>query len=1200
MAGRKEYELMFKLNSQVSGSFHGGMKHANAVLVSMQKEMNSLKHAQSDISAYQKQQQAVELTKKKLEGLQKQYDNIQKQIQETGKFSSALENKLIDKQHQIDKTNVSLEQQTGKLYQMKASLQEAGVDTEKLTEEQKRLEQETQQLKERQAEVAESAEEFGNGTVDAMDAISSAIAAAGIAAALNQIKDAFMECIEVAGAYEETLSTVEALSGASEGEMEELSGMAKKLGAETQYTAQESADAMTYMAMAGWETADMLNGMDGVLQLAAASGEDLALVSDIVTDNLTAFGMSAADTAHFSDVLASAATSSNTSVSIMGETFKQSASIAGALGYSVDDVAVAVGLMANSGVKGSMAGTALKNTFNGLLEGVELTGSALGEYEFSAQKSDGTMKSFAETINELRSVFGQMTEAEKTSNAMAIAGSRSYNGLLAIVNAADEDFNSLSNSITNCSGAASKMASVKMDNMAGDLKLAQSAWEGVTIAVGEQFTPVMRKAYQAAAEVFSWMKDFVEEHPAVVKAVTAFVAVIGTATAAMTAYAAIVKVVKLLDLATLFTGPTGMILGAVAAVAGLTAGVVALVSSVNEGVPSVKELTEAAREMDEAMEQAQNEFEETSADMAATASVAEIYITRLEELEAELGENAAKNQEYHNILELLTRTIPELADSIDLETNAIEGGTQALRRQTEEWKRNAEERARQEYLNGLYDEYSEVMSEAAENEIKLTQAEMKERKAVEDQEEAQKRMNELWKEAQEKAQQLYEETGTLTDACDLLPGEYYEASAAVTEYDNEIMRLQKEQENLKDAIEEDKEVVTEAESVIKDAEAAIEEMTEAERKAAGEAAELSEQNAMVSETVGDISSRAEELAKRYEEAYSAARDSISGQYELWEQAAKVSEKSAGDMASSMGSQAQYWQDYNANLSSLAERAKDVEGLRDVVASFADGSEESVNAIAGMASASDSDLQAMAENWKDLQNAQHAASGSIADLKEDFTNEMDALGNELAADIEKMNLSDEAATAAKETIQGFVDGASGMLGQVRAAYARVASEAKKALSGTPSGSGVRPGTGGNAPAGRAYASGTSSAERGFALVGEEGPEIVFMNGGETVLNAAETSKVQKELSIGNLQMRAAQAQTEAYEAQPRQDAAGPSAAVGSDAQGGVIVHVYSSPTIVVEGEGAQGLEEAQEEYVQILVERVKEALSCGMEGRTQYA
>lgn len=1200
MANRKEYELMFKLNSQVSGSFSGSMKKANAELVSMQKEISSLNHIRSDISAYQKQQQAVEKTEKKLESLQKQYDNIQKEIQETGKFSSDLENKLVDKQHQIDKTRESLEQQTGKLDQMGTSLREAGVDTGKLTEEEKRLKEETQQLRERQKEAAESAEGFGDKAAEAMDAISAAIAAAGIAAALNQIKDAFMECIDVAGSYEETLSTVEALSGASENEMAELSGMAKQLGAETQYTAQESADAMTYMAMAGWETEDMLNGMDGVLQLAAASGEDLALVSDIVTDNLTAFGLAASDTAHFSDVLASAATSSNTSVSIMGETFKQSASIAGALGYSVDDVAVAVGLMANSGIKGSMAGTALKNTFNGLLEGVELTGAALGEYEFSALKSDGTMKNFAETINELRSVFGQMTEAEKTSNAMAIAGNRSYNGLLAIVNAADEDFDSLSDSIKNCNGAASKMASIKMDNMKGDLKLAQSAWEGVTIAVGEQFTPVMRKAYQAAAEVFSWMKDFVEEHPAVVKAVAAFVAVIGTATAAMTAYAAVTKVVKALDMATLFTGPAGAAMLAVGATASFVAGIVALTESSEGAVPYVRELTEAARELNASMEEAEADYKQTTTEMMAQASAAEFYIDKLEEIDYATHGHVKGNREYHNLLQLLIRTMPELADSIDLETNSIEGGTNALRRHVDAWKQDAEAQAKQEYMNGLYDDYNAVATEAAENEIKLTEAKLKESKATEEMEAAQKRINALMEEAQEEAEKSYRETGILQDASSYLSDEYYELMDSLQGYNDEVLEAQLTQENLDKAITEDNKALDEAEAKIKETEAALEEMEAADREAADAAAELEKQNAMVSETVGDISVRAEELAERYEQAYGAARESISGQYALWDETAKVAEKSTGDMASSIEAQAQYWQDYNANLSSLAERAGDVEGLREVIASFADGSEESVNAIAGMANASDSDLQAMADNWKKLQEAQETASGSIADLKEDFTNEMAMLGDELAANIEGMNLSDEAAAAAQETIQGFIDGASGMLGQVQSAYAGVAEAAKNALNGAPSGPGAHPETGGNAPAGRAYASGTSSAERGFALVGEEGPEIVFMNGGETVLDAAETAKAQKELSIGNLQMRAAQAQPEVYEAQPRQNEAIPSGAAESDARGGVTVNVYSSPTIVAEGGNAQGLEETQEEYIQILIERIKEALSSGTEGRTQYA
>ena len=168
------------------------------------------------------------------------------------------------------------------------------------------------------------------------------------------------------------MSNVEALSQANTQEMAALTAQAKELGATTKFTAQEAGDAMGYMAMAGWDANDMLQGMDGVLQLAAASGEDLAMVSDIVTDSLSAFGLTAKDTAHFSDVLAAAATNSNTNVAIMGETFKMSASVAGALGYSIEDVAVAMGLMANSGVKGSIAGTALRNTFNGLLEGVTL------------------------------------------------------------------------------------------------------------------------------------------------------------------------------------------------------------------------------------------------------------------------------------------------------------------------------------------------------------------------------------------------------------------------------------------------------------------------------------------------------------------------------------------------------------------------------------------------------------------------------------------------------------------------------------------------------------------------------------------------------------------------------------------------------------------------------------------------------------
>ena len=213
----------------------------------------------------------------------------------------------------------------------------------------------------------------------------------------------------------------------------------------------------------------------------------------------------------------------------------------------------------------------------------------------------------------------------------------------------------------------------------------------------------------------------------------------------------------------------------------MAAGITAVVAEANAAVPPVKELAEAAREMQEAMDEAAQEYEETQTNMLATASVAEQYISRLEEIEAATGGNVDGNQEYHNILELLTRTIPELANSVDLTTNAIEGGTEALRQHTEAWKQDAQTQAQQQYVNSLYDEYNAVMTEAAENSIKLTQAQMKERMAAENLETAQARMSELWKEAQSAADNYYQETGTYIDTMYYLSDEYHELENSLYE-----------------------------------------------------------------------------------------------------------------------------------------------------------------------------------------------------------------------------------------------------------------------------------------------------------------------------------------------------------------------------------------------------------------------------------
>lgn len=380
---------------------------------------------------------------------------------------------------------------------------------------------------------------------DAFSQLGQLFGSLGIAEACHQIANAFGECVKAAEDFEATMSTVEALSGATASEMDQLSAKAKQLGATTKFTATESAQAMTFMGMAGWDATQMLGGMDGVMNLAAASGSDLATTSDIITDALTAFGLAAEDTAHFADVLAATATNSNTSVEIMGETFKNCASVAGALGYSIEDVSTAVGLMANSGVKGTIAGTALKNTFNGLLQGATLTSKAFGEVEISAINADGTMKDFGETVDELRKYFSQMSEAERVMNAMDIAGKYGYNGLLAIVNSAQQDFDKLTDSINECEGAASKMAEVKMDNLSGQVTLMNSALDALKNTLGSSYDEELKELAKAATDVLTKINEFLSKHPSVTKAIVGITAAVTGLVGAFATFATVATAVEM-------------------------------------------------------------------------------------------------------------------------------------------------------------------------------------------------------------------------------------------------------------------------------------------------------------------------------------------------------------------------------------------------------------------------------------------------------------------------------------------------------------------------------------------------------------------------------------------------------------------------------------------------------------------------------
>ncbi len=397
------------------------------------------------------------------------------------------------------------------------------------------------------------------------------------------IVDGFGKALSITADFDVQMSKVAAISGASGQDFEDLRAKAREMGAETKFSATEAGQAFEYMAMAGWKTEDMLDGIEGIMNLAAASGEELGTTSDIVTDALTAFGKTAADAGDFADVLAQASANANTNVGLMGETFKYVAPVAGALGYDYRDVATAIGLMANSGIKASQAGTALRGLFTRLAKPTKESSTAMEALGISLTNADGSMKPLAELMVDLRTKFAGLTEAEKAQYAAMLAGQNGMSGMLAIVNASEKDFQQLTESIQNSNGAAKEMADKMNDNLAGQITILKSQLEELAISIGDVLMPYARKlvgVVQKVVDKFNKLSPRTKKIAVLIGSVAAaigplLVGVGGFVTLAGKGVAAFGSVMKFLPLvkggltaiAGVLTGPVGIVAGVAAVIA---------------------------------------------------------------------------------------------------------------------------------------------------------------------------------------------------------------------------------------------------------------------------------------------------------------------------------------------------------------------------------------------------------------------------------------------------------------------------------------------------------------------------------------------------------------------------------------------------------------------------------------------------------
>ncbi|MCM1508303.1 MAG: phage tail tape measure protein [Ruminococcus flavefaciens] len=451
----------------------------------------AIKHDSDSVVLWSQKQElltkAIEDSRKKLEFLLSAQEQVKRQF-ENGEIDGGQYRAF---QREIESTRHNIQNLNGQLAESNQRLQECG----------------------------EQAENSANGGYTVLGNVFANVITEGIKLAGTALQNFTQDIITTGEEYESAISNVVAISGAMAEEVEMLQEKAEKMGATTKFTASESAEAMSYMAMAGWKVNDMISGLDGIMDLSSASGESLASVADIVTDALTAFGLTAGDSAHFADVLAAASSNANTNVAMMGETFKYAAPVSGAFGFSIEDTAEAIGLMANSGIKASQAGTSLRTILTNLSRDVTIYGEAFksannaaGEYIVTTTNADGSMRDLSDILADLRAGWEHLTEAEQAQNATmeTIAGKNAMSGFLALMNAGTADIEKLSTAIENADGTAKAMSETMLDNLQGDRTLFESAFDGVKIAVSKELNPALRDLTQYATSQIPKIQKAIE------------------------------------------------------------------------------------------------------------------------------------------------------------------------------------------------------------------------------------------------------------------------------------------------------------------------------------------------------------------------------------------------------------------------------------------------------------------------------------------------------------------------------------------------------------------------------------------------------------------------------------------------------------------------------------------------------------------
>lgn len=784
-------------------------------------------------------------------------------------------------------------------------------------------------------QAGDSSEQFGSTSKEAVNQLAAALAAAGVAKSVKEIADALMDSVDAFAVFQAQMSTVRAISGATGEEMAALEEKAKYMGSTTAFTATEAGQGLEYMAMAGWKTRDMLGGLEGVINLAAASGENLGTTTDIVTDALTAFNLKAEDSARFADVLAAASSNSNTNVAMMGETFKYAAPVAGALGYSIEDTALAIGLMANAGIKGSQAGSALRGTLTNLAKPSEQVAGYLDDLGVSLTDNEGKTRSLSEVMDLLRDRFSDLTEAEKAEYAAGIAGKEAMSGLLAIVNAGEADYLRLRDAIMASSGAAKEMSEIRLDNFQGQMTLLSSAADGLKLAIGEQLTPVLTQLAEAGTDAFTWATEFVSENEWVVGAITGLTAALGALVIGIGGLAAAPAIINAVHTALTLLAANPVV-AVTAAIVGLTAAFATWAASLSDETESTKEFTKSLKESKQAYEELMDSMQENQGSTKATADA-------LKDLLAVENKSAVQKEELKLLIDQLNEAVPGLGLAYDAEKDALEGLTAA------EVDSALERVAAQEEYQAQLERLAQLRAEQTEIDTRLTEAE-------------------------DQLSAAYESGVTHADAYSRASGG---AGAAVRNAEAAVRTLTTAYDENAAEI------------------AALEEATNAYAQRQQEENLAIE---TMTTRVDELTAQMQSLEEEYQKSYDAAMESLNSQMGLFQEMDGSAKTSIDSLINTLKGQVSYMDEYAANIKKAMEMGVDeglVKKLSDgsqesaqILDAIVNGGEEDIAALNEQFAKVEEGKEAFSETVAQMETDFDEKMGQIVDDLNETIDEMD--------------------------------------------------------------------------------------------------------------------------------------------------------------------------------------------------------------------